>query len=89
METTEILNKINELIEEFETEKSKQKVLVMHPSAMILVKDKITMYHDLYRTRESFVFDGKITLFPSFCLPKNHFAFMTNSEYEANHKPKN
>ena len=89
METTEIVNKINELVEQFETEKAKQKVLVMHPSAMLLVKDKITRYHDIYNTRESFVYDGKINCFLSFCLPINHFAFMTNAEYEEHYKPKN
>ena len=89
MDTSEILNKINKIFQQFEVEKSKQKVLVMHPSAMVLVKDKITRNHNIYNTMESFVFDDKITLFLSFNLPINHFAFMTNADYEAHYKPKN
>lgn len=86
METNEILNKINEIVEQFEKQKDEQKVLVMHPSAMLMVKDKITRYQDIYNTRE--VFDGNFQVFISFCLPINHFTFMTNAEYEAHYKPK-
>ena len=82
MEPIEVLNKINEIFEEFKKEKGKEIVLVMHPSAMMLVKGKISRC--FYNRREAFIFDDKITLFPSLLLPKNHFSFMTNDEYETN-----
>jgi hypothetical protein len=87
MKTKEIVNKINEIVAQLESKKAEQKILVMHPSAILMVKDKITEYHNIHNTGDSLVFDGKIPLFLSFCLPINHFAFMTLAEYETHYKP--
>lgn len=84
-----IIDKINSIYLEFEKKKGEKKVLVMHPSTMELLKDKITRFQNIYNTREAFLFDGKITLYLSFKLAVNNFSFMTNSQYEEHFSPKN
>jgi hypothetical protein len=84
-----ILHKIQEICNQLEDHKLNQKVIVMHPSSMILVKDKITHHHNIiYDEHESYIFDGKINLYTSFKLPINHFAFMTKLEYKEYFDPR-
>lgn len=81
MNTDYTIEKILEVSEQLKDFKDNSQVLVMHPSTMMLVREHVTRYHDIYNTREAFSFDGRIPLYLSFRLPVNHFSMMTEKEY--------
>lgn len=63
MNTDYIVEKIIEISDQLEAFKDNSQVIVMHPSTMMLVREHITRYHDIYNTREAFVFDDRIPLY--------------------------
>lgn len=79
---TDLLDKISAAFDRVQELKSSQPVIVMHPSAAILAKDKITRYAHIDGLREAYLFDGKHPLYISFYLPVNHFAVMSQGEYD-------
>lgn len=79
----DILEKMFKALEEINIKKGEEKVLVMHPTAMMMIKDRITRFTNPYpHTMEAFMFDNSIQVYPSFYLQKDHFTVMTRNQYE-------
>jgi len=72
---------IQKILHEIEQHKEDKKVLVMHPSAILLVSDRITKYSNITETRVSYLFDNKFQVYPSNKLAINSCSFMTRQEY--------
>lgn len=77
-----ILNKIKEVSELPVNKKQTTKVIVMHPTTMEAVKEHITHYHNIPANLHGFMFDNRWPVYMSNRLPKYHFTFMTQSQYD-------
>lgn len=76
-----VIDQISEIQEKFDKINSERKVLVVHPTVMEALKDHITISYPDHNIT-AYMFDGKVQMYLSFKLPKDHFCMVTMQEYE-------